>query len=357
MFKEVEIKSFRGIDYLKLEQFGRVNVFFGKNNCGKTTVLEGIFLLSGMSNPLLPERINMLRNKLAAGLENVKYLFRNVDTNNHPRFVAVLSDNEQRMLELSLRDNDIVVNEANLPKDTMSSSKHDMGGLCVTMEYTHKISNHSTRKLKSEFCMLSDGHLQKSISATYQEALSARFITCYTEANSLNDGVSNIVKQNKKSQLIEYTQIFDPRIKTIESLPDSVYVGYEGMNELLPISMCGEGLKKYLYILVSLVGSKNGILLIDELENGIHFSVYHQLWKSLFELSEQTGMQLFVTTHSKELLTSLASYLYSAECTSYAKEEVRAYTIARTAGPVMKAYRYTSEGIRGAVESNIELRS
>ena len=75
MFKEVEIKSFRGIDYLKLEQFGGVNVFFGKNNCGKTTVLEGIFLLSGMSNPLLPERINMLRNKLAAGLENVKYLF------------------------------------------------------------------------------------------------------------------------------------------------------------------------------------------------------------------------------------------------------------------------------------------
>ena len=42
-----EVENFRSLKHLKLEKLARVNLLVGKNNSGKTSVLEGIFLLQG----------------------------------------------------------------------------------------------------------------------------------------------------------------------------------------------------------------------------------------------------------------------------------------------------------------------
>lgn len=62
MYKDITIKRFRGIKHLKIEGFRNVNLFVGKNNCGKSTILEGLFLLTGPTNAELPLKINSLRN-------------------------------------------------------------------------------------------------------------------------------------------------------------------------------------------------------------------------------------------------------------------------------------------------------
>ena len=62
VFNEVEINNFRGIKHLVLSDLRQINLLVGKNNCGKSTVLDGIFLLSGFSNPLLNLRINQFRD-------------------------------------------------------------------------------------------------------------------------------------------------------------------------------------------------------------------------------------------------------------------------------------------------------
>jgi AAA15 family ATPase/GTPase len=49
--KNIEINYFRGIDHLKVDDFSRVNVFFGQNSSGKSSILEAILLLLGMSSP------------------------------------------------------------------------------------------------------------------------------------------------------------------------------------------------------------------------------------------------------------------------------------------------------------------
>ena len=49
VFNEVEINNFRGIKHLVLSDLRQINLLVGKNNCGKSTVLDGIFLLSGFS--------------------------------------------------------------------------------------------------------------------------------------------------------------------------------------------------------------------------------------------------------------------------------------------------------------------
>ena len=74
------IRRFKGIADMELERVGAFNIFLGANNAGKTSVLEAIFLLTGMSNPELPVRISNQRNYLVRTFENLSYLFHSLDT-------------------------------------------------------------------------------------------------------------------------------------------------------------------------------------------------------------------------------------------------------------------------------------
>lgn len=62
-FKNIEIKNFRGIDHLKIDDFSRVNILLGQNSSGKSSVLEAISLLTGMGNPDSPLNMNRLRTR------------------------------------------------------------------------------------------------------------------------------------------------------------------------------------------------------------------------------------------------------------------------------------------------------
>ena len=46
MIKDIEISNFRCFEHTKIEGFERVNLIGGKNNSGKTALLEAIFLYS-----------------------------------------------------------------------------------------------------------------------------------------------------------------------------------------------------------------------------------------------------------------------------------------------------------------------
>ena len=60
-YRKISIANFRGFDHLIINDFANVNVFVGANNVGKTSILEALFMLAGMSNPLMPARINYWR--------------------------------------------------------------------------------------------------------------------------------------------------------------------------------------------------------------------------------------------------------------------------------------------------------
>jgi AAA15 family ATPase/GTPase len=41
-------------------------------------------------------------------------------------------------------------------------------------------------------------------------------------------------------------------------------------------------------------------LLIDEFENGLHYSIQENLWNIIFSLTQKLNIQVFVTTHSED---------------------------------------------------------
>ena len=154
-------------------------------------------------------------------------------------------------------------------------------------------------------------------------------------------------------QLTIYPYIQLLVVATLEILNNVAYVGLEGINQLLAVNMQGDGLRRYLNIVAASANPMNNILLIDEIENGLHYSAYKKLWEAIFALATTTNKQVFVTTHSKETLSHLNEML--EEHPEY-QQEMRLYTLANTPIKGHQAYKYTFDGLSGACENDVELR-
>lgn len=100
MFSDIIIERFRGIRYANIPELSRVNVFFGKNNCGKSSLLEAIFLVCGQSNPQLPININILRGyRTLHNINDLSIDFYNLDTTSSIHISA--GGEEPRDLEIN----------------------------------------------------------------------------------------------------------------------------------------------------------------------------------------------------------------------------------------------------------------
>ncbi len=80
---------------------------------------------------------------------------------------------------------------------------------------------------------------------------------------------------------------------------------------VLPLQSMGDGINRILTIILALVNADNGFLLIDEFENGLHYTVQKQLWDIIFKLAPKLNVQVFVTTHSEDCISGFESVLNS----------------------------------------------
>ena len=100
MFNKIKIERFRGIRYASIEGFKQINLFFGKNNCGKSSLLESLFLASGLSNPLLPINVNFIRDYGKSNFNDLILNFYNLDSK-QPISIQLI-DGEIRNLNITL---------------------------------------------------------------------------------------------------------------------------------------------------------------------------------------------------------------------------------------------------------------
>ena len=352
-FKNIEIKNFRGIDHLKIDDFARVNVFLGQNNSGKSTVLEAITLALGMSNPDMPQAINAVRARKPFGnFIDIKYFFHNLDTSIPPEIILKQADGTSRRLKLALTYVfDELAEPKNEPLQQTGAVKY-----VNTLEMDFDISSGtSTQNYKSWLRVNPQGLVVNRKTADgYIEQLRGWLISADLMSNNLVNDLTELFKRNQKDVVLTLLKLFDSRINGIEILNDDVYIGFDGVSEMLPSRMTADGLRRYLNIVACAANSMTTIVLLDEIDNGLHYSAYKKLWEAIFALATATNKQIFVTTHSKETLYQLNEML--EETPDYQKE-LRLYTIERTLKKGLQAYKYTYEGLSGACENDIEIRS
>lgn len=354
-FKNIDIKNFRGIEHLKIDDFARVNVFLGQNNSGKSSVLEALMLLMGMSNPDMPQQLNYLRTNTFNPFRNISYLFHNMDINNAPVIMSEQFDAVRRMLELKLT----YIFDGVQPSVELSgqTAKSETKTFLNTLEMNFSIESGEVKQhYKSSITINQTTGMitNRTMAEGYLEKNSASFLSAALTSAGLVENLAELIKRKKKDVILERMRIFDPHINAIEVINNDVFIGFEGVAELMPVGMTGDGLRRYLNIVASTANTVNNIILIDEIDNGLHYSSYKKLWESIFVLASETNKQVFITTHSKETLMKLHEML--EEHSKY-QEMFRLYTIEKTLLKGHKAYKYGYEGLANACINDVELRS
>jgi hypothetical protein len=75
----------------------------------------------------------------------------------------------------------------------------------------------------------------------------------------------------------------------------------------VPIGSLGDGIWRLLGIALALVRARGGVLLVDEIDTGLHYSVLESMWRLVYETARRLDVQVFATTHSRDCYESLAA--------------------------------------------------
>jgi len=350
-YHEVLIQNFRGIEKLEISDLKRINLLVGRNNCGKTTVLEALFLLSGMSNPQLPFRIHQFRDLLLVNDEDFRFMFRNLDFD-LPLMISAMLDRKRRRLEIKPLFEHYKPQNAKKP-ESMVIRDQSISALSNVVSIV--------KGLNFEFESEANRHFSASISLTekkwkfdkkYTERLRCAFLNPKTIMNDLDKRLNGMIIQKRLDRLI-------PMLREIEPLVSDLRMGTGGMiyvdvgkTNLLPLNIMGDGMCRILSILASIFDMHDGILLIDEIENGLHYSSLLMAWEAICAACKEYAVQLIATTHSYECIQALSRAYHAIEPDG---DEIRLYRIEKS-DEIHKAYKATGQMLKTGLEKQFEVR-
>jgi hypothetical protein len=132
---------------------------------------------------------------------------------------------------------------------------------------------------------------------------------------------SEIVLTDEEPRIIRALETVDPGIErlALATLPagdaqaSGLYLRSKGQQQRIPIGSMGDGVWRFLTLALALVKARGGMLLIDEIDTGLHFSVMFEMWKLVIESAQRLDVQIFATTHSRDCYESLAAVLLEVE--------------------------------------------
>ena len=353
-FKNLEIKNFRGIEHLKIDDFSRVNVFLGQNSSGKSSVLESLLFLMGMSNPDLPQSINYIRSRGYSSFADLGYMFHNGDLKVSPEFSSEMFDGSKRHLALEMTyifddKAQVDIPQGQIPTSETKTFLNTLKML-FDVEVDQKKSSYESSITFNQMNQITG----KKIAEGYLEKNTVAFLPADIALGVPTNDLIELAKRKKKDIISKCLSNIDNHITTWEILNNVAYIGLDGIDQLMMVNMMGDGMRRYLNIVAASANPTNNILLIDEIDNGLHYSAYKKLWEAIFALATDTNKQVFVTTHSKETLYRLNEML--EEHSEY-QDALRLYTLEKTLKKGLQAYKLTHEGLREACENEIEIRS
>jgi AAA15 family ATPase/GTPase len=312
MIKNIEIDNFRCFNKTKVDGFSRINLFGGKNNSGKTALLESVLL--GLSPKIVSvENLRRLR-KIAIGFQKElperawDHLF--LDTKAASN-IRLNSDNGD-LFDLSMFVDQSVKDFEEYAK-SKSNENEDEDETDIKEVVSSQDSIRSTLHLKYKV----NGNVFNNTGLAYKKGI------LINNVNIPDIKIVNLIPANAKASNTSLVQEYDKAflnglreeilkgLQVIDADIDDVQSIYSGSPMLfirtkkrgfLPIGLYGDAINKVADFLLKIINNRDSILLIDEIENGIHYSNQEYLWEKLFQLSELFNVQIFTTTHSLEMI-------------------------------------------------------
>ena len=363
-FSKLSISSFRGIQKLEMNDFGNLNLLLGDNNSGKTSVLEAIFLSTGISNAQLPLRIDAFRNLFHTEEDDFRFIFYNLDYEHDLLIHAELDQgNHKRSLSIKPITNIDLGEKVSTEVDSGSVKGLNSGTQLqkkingLSLSFGIKEKQTKARKFISRiFMQRDDGRIEFKVEPpkNYHETLSGVFILSDINSPDLAKRLENVIIQKKQGQIVSALNAIDEKIQDITVVTNGMIYFDIGLERLIPANIIGDGVRRLLNILTTITAHEGGIILIDEIENGLHYSTLKVLWRSVLKAAQKFDVQIFATTHNAETLKYLREVL-EEESFSHYQDQIRSYTL-RKYDHETKAYKYKFKEFEHSVDYEIEMR-
>lgn len=298
MIKNFTIRNYKSISRLEIKKLNRVNLIVGRNNAGKSNILEALLLYASRFKISNIQLINQHR------IEPISF----------PQFMERISLRElclplvkNRSLSIFKEGIELKAGEDSLKLQRVKVvrvqngneivplyrpfSKDEMGGIATTrLGMLDNAKNYVYHKLSSEPV----------------NQIPCVYVNCAAkEMDKWTEYWDNIVLTADKKSILEALHIIAPEIEDIavirmqeENPKPFVKVG----DHKLPLFGMGDGIVHIFNIMLALINAKDGMLLLDEMENGLHFHTLEQLWVMINTLSKAWNVQVFATTHSNDCI-------------------------------------------------------
>jgi len=316
MISKLLLEHFRGFDRLELDELQPVNLIVGKNNAGKTSLLEALAVLS---NPQVM-------------LQQLPTLFRPWTGDQNRRFYPrLISDGFDGSAKIECVFDGTGI-EVVLTRKKDAPIPKDKGFVNVFNGAEFKA--YATKAIQSNTC--------KCVSTRHIEPVDLAKI--FSQAVRQRDGEEIMERVLRK---------VDPRVKKVrvDTADDGNQVLMDlGLSEMLPLTQAGQGMYRLVSILARLIGDQPDLALIDEMDDGIHHSVLADVWTGLADAADIFGIQLFVTTHSYECIQ--AAHEAFSQRDKYGLGVIQLFRLdKRVEGRVLK-----KDMIETALKGDIDLR-
>lgn len=368
MYKSIEISNFRCFEKLSIPNLERVNLIVGKNNIGKTALLEAIFLHCGSVNPELALRINAFR-----GIESVKIelppwtetpwdsLFSDFDTAKTIEIKGQNSGSGLRLLKIRILKK---------PNELSKLRSHSLGHkLAETKdEPTTYVSILGTTEAAKvlEFSLEQKSYSQKTYMVIDHKGLRTEpfpppppFPAFFQASNSkiphieVAQRFGQLELKGKSEILLEALRIIEPRLKRLFVVVqgiEPILHGDIGTEHPIPLPLMGEGMVKLANIILHIGNAPDGVFLIDEIENGLHHSVLEKVWTAIAEAAREFNTQIFATTHSLECIVAAQEAFSKSK-----KYDFRLIRLERV-DETIRAVTYDRNTLETAISSELEVR-
>lgn len=330
MIRTITIEGYRGLKRFSLRELGRINLLLGKNSAGKTSLLEAIELFAAEGEPTVLGDILWRREEtsLSGKFGSLKSLFYGYGVCDGR--AALLTGQREGgsagrvPIEIVETDDDTLLH---------------MNGHKITLDETLRfpistIRQRARRKgIRSSSTFLTTG------------ALTTRQFIRLLDEVLLTDG---------EALFLEAVQYIDPSIKRIAALSEGdsesrkVFAQIKSTSMRVPLRSLGDGVWRLGALALSLNSARGGVLLVDEIDSGLHYSVMKSMWRMIIKSARRLGVQVFATTHSQDCVEALA-----AVCEALQIDDVMVQRI--KAGRV-EAIAYNADALIRAVERDVEVR-
>ena len=316
-YPDLSIEGFRGIDKLHIPRLGRVNLITGKNNTGKTTVLEALRLHAHNASPDIISEILSFREEYSREMARrgfsaefgdpipISAIFHGFPLLPEDfRSIAIATSGSKHPLELALRLGWFAVVEDTDGSRRLVEQKSnpvlesdDELAFVVDTEEGRRITR-LDRILRSRPSL---------VGSSTGSRMRCTFVSAYgaERTDNLAGLWDNVALTEDEGRVVEALRIIVPGVSAVSMVGGEGISGtkraiarLEGMPRPVSLRSFGDGVNRLFAISLSLANARGGILLIDEFENGLHYSVQPDVWRMIFELAGALDVQVFATSHS-----------------------------------------------------------